>query len=252
MSISMPGPATLGQMVSPPAYYNKPAFEQHGMQYVRLGQTGAVISRITLGLMSYSWLKEGKKPWFPWILGQEAAEPFVQQALEAGITSFDTAEVYDDGGSEEFFGHALKKLLPLSRFTRHDLFVASKINPPRTLSSSGFGGLQKGLSRKAIFDAVDGSLRRLQLEYLDLYLVHRFDYNTAIEETMRALHDLVVSGKIRYIGASAMHAWQFAKMQRVAEINGWTKFSVMQNHYNAIYRGQPPLTHRAPSAKSHR
>ena len=244
MSTHMPGPASLSQMVSPPHYYNKPAFEQHGMQYVRLGQTGAVISRITLGLMSYSSLKEGQKPWFPWILGQEAAEALVQQALDAGITSFDTAETYSDGGSEEFFGLALAKLLPQSRFTRQDLFITTKINPPRTLGSSGFGGLQKGLSRKAIMDAVDGSLRRLQLEHLDLYLVHRFDYNTAIEETMKALHDLVVSGKVRYIGASAMHCWQFAKMQRVAEMHGWTKFSVMQNHYNAIYRGQhcpPPL-----------
>ena len=168
---------------------------------------------------------------------QEEGEAFVRQALEAGITFFDTAEVYNDGRSEEFFGHALRKLLPLSRFKREDLFIATKIQPSRTFRRDEENAqLQRGLSRKALFDAVDGSIKRLQVDYLDLYIIHRYDPNTAVEETMRALHDLVQAGRVRYIGASSMHTWQFARMQRVAELNGWTKFISMQNHYNAIYR----------------
>ena len=207
------------------------------MSYVRLGNTGAVVSRICLGLMSYAQLAPNEESWYEWMLPADKGEVFVKQALDNGINFFDTAEIYSDGRSEIFFGNALKKLLPDSRFTREDIVVSTKIFPSRTLKpGSVFGGVQKGLSRKAIFAAVEGSLKRLQLDYIDLYFIHRFDPNTAIEETMHALHDLVSLGKIRYIGASAMYNWQFAKMQRVAERHGWTKFSVMQNHYNAIYR----------------
>jgi aryl-alcohol dehydrogenase (NADP+) len=227
----------LTTQINPPPYFNKPAFERDGMQYVRLGSTGAVVSRICLGLMSYAQVNAGDKKWHEWMLNQDESEPFIKQALDAGINFFDTAEVYTDGRSEEFFGNALKKLLLQSKFTREDLVISTKILPARSLTGDGFAyGLQKGLSRKAIFAAVEGSLKRLQLDYIDLYFIHRYDPNTSPEETMRALHDLVQAGKVRYLGASAMYAWQFAKLQRVAEVNGWTKFSVMQNHYNAIYR----------------
>ena len=146
--------------------------------------------------------------------------------------------MYHDGGSERFFGAALKELLPKSPFTRDDLFITTKIRPTRSLSTAAgaVGGLQKGLSRKAIHAAVEGALQRLQLDYIDLYLLHRYDPNTAPEETMKALHDLVVAGKVRYIGTSAMYLWQFCRLNDAAERNGWTKFSVMQNHYNCIYR----------------
>jgi len=207
------------------------------MQYARLGKTGMVVSRIALGLMSYASEQSGDAKWVDWVLANDEAEKYVKQALDAGITFFDTAEIYSEGRSEEFFGKALKKLLPDSHFKRSDLCIATKIYPTRTMRvGSEFGGLQKGFSRKALIDAVEGSLKRLQLDYIDVYFLHRFDPNTAIEETMRALHDLVSSGKIRYLGASSMYCWQFAKMQKVAEENGWTKFTVMQNHYNAIYR----------------
>lgn len=149
-----------------------------------------------------------------------------------------TAEMYHDGGSERFFGNALKKLLPHSQFTRDDLFITTKIMPTRGLSTAAgaIGGIQRGLSRKAIHSAVEGALQRLQLDYIDLYLLHRYDPNTAPEETMKALHDLVVAGKVRYIGTSAMYLWQFTRLNDAAERNGWTKLSVMQNHYNALYR----------------
>jgi aryl-alcohol dehydrogenase-like predicted oxidoreductase len=222
--------------INPPPYFNKPAGDKDDMQYVRLGNTGAVVSRICLGLMSYAQLKDGESKAYDWMLTYEESEPFVKQALDAGINFFDTAEVYNDGRSEHMFGTALKKLLPQSRFTREDLVISTKILPNRSMNDRGFGGVQKGLSRKAIFAAVEGSLRRLQLDYIDLYFIHRFDPNTAIEETMKALHDLVEMGKIRYIGASSMFLWQFAQMQQVAEQRGWTKFSVVQNHLNAMYR----------------
>jgi len=224
--------------INPPPYYNKAAADQTGMKYVRLGNTGVVVSRLCLGLMSFSSAPAaGQQQMAPWILSGAPAEAIVEQALSLGINYFDTSELYSDGGSERFFGQALAKLLPASRFTRSDIVVCTKMMPARTHSAtSGFGGLQKGLSRKALFDAVEDSLARLGLDYIDLYLIHRFDPNTAPEETMRALHDLVQAGKIRYIGASSMYLWQFAKMQRVAETNGWTKFSVMQNHLNLIYR----------------
>jgi len=207
------------------------------MQYVRLGKTGAVISKIGLGLMSYASVKEGDAAWQEWVIANEKGDVFLQQALDAGINFYDTAEMYSEGRSEVWFGEALKRLLPKSRFTREDLIISSKIFPLRTMTTgSDFAGLQKGLSRKAIHAAVEGSLKRLQLDYLDVYFIHRFDPNTAVEETMRALHDLVVAGKVRYLGASAMYTWQFNKLQQAAERNGWTKFTVMQNHYNAIYR----------------
>ncbi len=219
------------------AYYNKSAFEKDGMQYCRLGTTGAVVSRIALGLMSYASVQAGDAAWQDWLLANEAGDAFLQQALECGINFFDTAEIYSEGRSELWFGAALKKLLGASRFTREDLIISTKIYPTRTMNpNSAFGGLQKGLSRKAIFAAVEGSLARLQTDYIDLYFIHRFDPNTSVEETMRALHDLVVAGKVRYIGASSMFTWQFNKLQQAAERNGWTKFAVMQNHYNAIYR----------------
>lgn len=227
--------------ISTPLYYNElvPAGEKEkdGMQYVRLGTTGLVVSRVCLGLMSYS-ANTGDNKWRDWILDASESQPFIDKAFEAGINFFDTAEMYSDGGSEEFFGEALKTSLSKSKkFKREDIVVATKIFPGRTITpDSKFGGIQKALSRKAIFDAVDGSLKRLQLDYIDLYQIHRFDPHTSIEETMKALHDVVQSGKVRYIGASSMYAWQFAKMQAVAEKNGWTKFSTMQNFYNAIYR----------------
>jgi len=223
--------------IHPPPYFNKPAFTKHGMDYVYLGSTGAVVSRIALGLMSYAKEQSGDGKWQEWVLPAKEGETFIKQALDAGINFFDTAEIYSEGRSEQFFGEALKNLLPSSRFTRADLFVATKIYPARTMNpASDFAGIQKSLSRKAIFEAVEGSLRRLQMDYIDLYFIHRFDANTAPEETMKALHDLVQAGKIRYIGASSMWTWQFNKLQSVAERHGWTKFTVMQNHYNALYR----------------
>ena len=233
------GASTLAQ--NPPPYYNKDAGvdEQTGMRYIRLGNTGAVVSRICLGLMSYAELPPGEKPMQEWMLPAEQSLKFVEQALSAGITFFDTAEIYSNGGSERFFGNALRQLLPNSRFTREDLFIGSKIHPNRSMDG-GIGGNQKGLSRKSIHSAIEGTLERLQLDYLDLYLIHRYDPNTAPEETMKALHDMVVSGKVRYIGASAMYVWQYNRLNEVAERNGWTKFSVMQN--------QSAFTHSRTSA----
>ena len=220
---------------NPPPYYNKPAGVDAatGMHYMRLGQTGAVVSRICLGLMSYT----DETPMFPWMLNAEQGEQFVSQALKAGINFFDTAEMYHDGGSERFFGAALKKVLPTSRYTRDDIFITSKIMPLRSLKQEG-GPLQRGLSRKAIYSGVEGALERLQLDYLDLYLLHRYDASTDPEETMKALHDLVVAGKIRYIGTSAMYLWQFARLNEAAERNGWTKLSVMQvsPHYSRMHQ----------------
>ena len=215
---------------TPPPYYNKSAGVDAttGMHYARLGQTGVVVSRLCLGLMSFT----DAKPMFDWVTHGEKGEEFIKQALNAGITFFDTAEMYSDGGSERFFGAALKKLLPLSRYTRDDLFITSKLIPQRSMlgQQGAVGGIQKGLSRKAIHAAIEGTLQRLQLDYLDLYLLHRYDPNTAPEETMKALHDLVVAGKVRYIGVSAMYVWQLARLVEAAERNGWTKISVMQVH----------------------
>ena len=192
------------------------------MQYVKLGKTGMKVSRLCLGMMSY-----GSKKWREWILEEEEAQPFVQRALEAGINFFDTADVYSTGESERLTG----KLLRESGVKRENLIVATKIHGQMSSDVN-----DRGLSRKHILDSIDRSLERLQMDYVDLYQVHRWDYETPIEETMEALNDVVRSGKARYIGASSMYAWQFAKALHTAEKYGWTKYVSMQNHYNLVYR----------------
>ncbi|MFI0370324.1 aldo/keto reductase [Actinomadura sp. 1N219] len=192
------------------------------MEQVRLGTTGTKVSRICLGMMSY-----GDPSKRAWILDEDAAEPIIRRAVEAGVTFFDTADVYAEGTSEELTGHLLPKF-----FARRDDYVlATKVCLPM-----GPGPNDRGLSRKHIMAGIDDSLRRLGVDHVDLYQIHRWDYGTPIEETMEALHDVVKSGKVRHIGASSMFAWQFAKAQHVAETHGWTKFVTMQNHYNLIYR----------------
>jgi len=191
------------------------------MPYIRLGNTGLKVSRICLGMMTY-----GSTKWREWILEEQEARPFIKRALEFGINFFDTADVYSLGVSEEITGRALNELA-----IREEIVVATKVH-----GQMGDGPNRKGLSRKHIFDACDASLKRLNMDYIDLYQIHRFDKNTPIEETMEALNDLVRSGKVRYIGASSMSAWQFAKAQNIAEKNGWAKFVSMQNHYNLVYR----------------
>jgi len=203
------------------------------MEYVKLGRTGLQVSRICLGMMTY-----GTTQWRPWILDEEAGRPIFRRAVELGVNFFDTADMYSGGVSEEVTGKYLKE------FTRREeVVVATKVFFPVDLAfAGGFdGAAQKrpnngGLSRKHIFAAVDASLKRLDLDFIDLYQIHRWDYRTPIEETMEALHDVVKSGKVRYIGASSMWAWQFAKAQYTARKNGWTPFVSMQNHYNLIYR----------------
>jgi aryl-alcohol dehydrogenase-like predicted oxidoreductase len=193
------------------------------MDYVRLGSTGVKVSRICLGMMSYG----DPAKWSGWVLTEEQGEPIVRKAAEAGVTFFDTADVYSFGTSEEVTGRLLRKIFP----RREDYVLATKVRFP-----VGQGPNDGGLSRKHILDAIDASLRRLGTDYVDLYQIHRWDDETPIEETMRALHDVVRAGKARYIGASTMYAWQFAKAQHVAEVNGWTRFVSMQNHYNLLYR----------------
>lgn len=191
------------------------------MQYVRLGTTGMQVSRICLGCMTY-----GTPSWREWVLPEEASRPFFQRAIELGITFFDTADMYSLGLSEEVTGRALRDLAQ-----RDDLVIATKVFFPLSDNPN-----DRGLSRKHILKAIDGSLRRLGMDYVDLYQIHRWDSATPIEETMEALHEVVKAGKARYLGASSMWAWQFAKAQSVAERHGWTKFSTMQNHYNLVYR----------------
>jgi aryl-alcohol dehydrogenase-like predicted oxidoreductase len=191
------------------------------MDQVRLGDSGLGVSRLGLGMMSY-----GKDATRPWMLDEAAAEPIVRRAVEGGFTFFDTADMYSDGASEVATGRLLRKLL-----AREELVIATKVYFPMAPGPNG-----RGLSRKHILSAIDASLQRLDLDYVDLYQIHRWDPETPIEETMEALHDVVKSGKARYIGASSMYAWQFAKAQRVAERHGWTRFVSMQNHYNLIYR----------------
>jgi aryl-alcohol dehydrogenase-like predicted oxidoreductase len=192
------------------------------MEYVRLGRTGTKVSRICLGMMTY-----GDKAQREWFLDESEAEPIVRKAVEAGVTFFDTADVYSRGVSEEITGRLLAKL-----FSRRDDYVlATKIYQPM---SEGLN--DRGLSRKHIMAGIDASLRRLGTDHVDLYQIHRWDYETPIEETMEALNDVVRAGKARYIGASSMYAWQFAKAQFTAESHGWTKFVSMQNHYNLVYR----------------
>jgi 1-deoxyxylulose-5-phosphate synthase len=192
------------------------------MEYTNLGSTGAKVSRICLGCMTY-----GSKSWRQWVLEEEEGRLFIKQALELGINFFDTADMYSVGVSEQILGRALKDLGP----SRDKVIIATKVFFPM-----GDDPNQKGLSRKHILHAIDDSLRRLGTDYVDLYQIHRFDYDTPIEETMSALDAIVRSGKARYIGASSMYAWQFAKMLYVADANGWTRFVSMQNHLNLIYR----------------
>lgn len=191
------------------------------MNYVNLGTSGLKVSPICLGMMTY-----GSPQWRDWVLDEQASRPFVQRALDAGINFFDTADMYSLGASEEVTGRALKDLAK-----RDDVVIATKVYNPM-----GPGPNDRGLSRKHIMSAIDASLNRLETDYVDLYQIHRFDSETPIEETMEALHDVVRAGKARYIGASSMYAWQFAKMQHVAEKHGWTRFVSMQNHYNLVYR----------------
>jgi 1-deoxyxylulose-5-phosphate synthase len=192
------------------------------MDYVNLGNSGLKVSQICLGMMSY-----GTSQWRDWVLDEEDSRPFVRRALELGINFFDTANMYSRGMSEEVTGRALGDFA-----RREEVVVATKVYF-RTNDQDPNAG---GLSRKHIMDAIDDSLRRLGMEYVDLYQIHRWDYTTPIEETMEALHDVVKAGKARYIGASSMYAWQFAKAQIIADRNGWTRFISMQNHYNLIYR----------------
>lgn len=193
------------------------------MEYVKLGNTGLDVSRICLGAMSFGMADR----WIhPWVLDEERSRPIIKKALELGINFFDTANVYSAGTSEEILGGILKDYA-----NRDEIVIATKVYFPMHEGPNG-----KGLSRKAIMNEIDNSLKRLGTDYVDLYQIHRWDYETPIEETMEALHDVVKAGKARYIGASSMYAWQFLKANYTAEKHGWTKFVSMQNHYNLIYR----------------
>jgi 1-deoxyxylulose-5-phosphate synthase len=191
------------------------------MEQVRLGSSGLHVSRVCLGMMSY-----GNDSDRPWVLDEAGAEPIIRRAVEGGITFFDTADVYSQGASEVATGRLVGKLLG-----RDEVVIATKVHGQMTPGPNG-----RGLSRKHILSAIDASLQRLGMDYVDLYQIHRFDKETPIEETMEALHDVVRAGKARYIGASSMYAWQFARAQHVADRNGWTRFVSMQNHYNLLYR----------------
>jgi 1-deoxyxylulose-5-phosphate synthase len=193
------------------------------MEYVKLGNTGMDVSRLCLGCMGFGdakrWLHE-------WVLNEENGRPIIKKALELGINFFDTANVYSLGTSEEYLSRALKDFA-----NRDEIVIATKVHGQMHEGPNG-----GGLSRKHIMSQIDNSLKRLGTDYVDLYIIHRWDYNTPIEETMETMHDIVKAGKARYIGASAMFAWQFQKALHVAEKHGWTKFVSMQNHYNLIYR----------------
>jgi 1-deoxyxylulose-5-phosphate synthase len=196
---------------------------KHHMEYRKLGRTGLTVSRICLGCMSFGIAGRGQHEWS---LTEEESRPYFRQAIEAGINFFDTANIYSAGTSEEFTGRALKEYA-----LRDEIVIATKAyfawrGAPNT----------SGLSRKALFEAVDASLKRLGTDYIDLYQIHRWDAATPIEETMEALHDIVKSGRVRYIGASSMSAWQFSKAQYTARLNGWTEFAAMQNQVNLLYR----------------
>ena len=190
------------------------------MEYMKLGNTGLDVSRLCLGCMSFGL--GGRK----WVLNEEHSRPIIKKALDLGINFFDTANVYSLGTSEEITGRALNEYA-----NRDEIVLATKVNGRMHEGPNG-----AGLSRKAIMSEIDKSLKRLGTDYVDLYIMHRWDYNTPIEETMEALHDVVKAGKTRYIGASAMYAWQFQKALHVAEKNGWTRFVSMQNHLNLMYR----------------
>jgi 1-deoxyxylulose-5-phosphate synthase len=191
------------------------------MEYARLGKSGLKVSRLCLGMMSF-----GSTDWREWVLSEDAARPFVKRALELGINFFDTADVYSLGVSEEITGRSLRDLA-----RRDQVIIATKV-----CSKMSDDPNDRGLSRKHIMDSIDRSLKRLATDYVDLYQIHRYDGETPIEETMEALHDVIRAGKARYIGASSMFAWQFAKAQHTANRHGWTQFISMQNHYNLVYR----------------
>ena len=192
------------------------------MDYIRLGATGLKVSRICLGCMTYGRPTDR----WPWALDEDQSRPFIKRALELGINFFDTADVYTSGASEEVVGRALRDFA-----ARDEVVIATKV-----YGVMGPGPNDAGLSRKHIFSAIDASLQRLGTDYVDLYQIHRWDYDTPIEETLEALHDVVKAGKARYIGASSMHAWQFTKALYTADLHGWTRFVSMQNHYNLLYR----------------
>lgn len=193
------------------------------MQYVKLGNTGMEVSRLCLGCMSFGAPERGNHQW---VLNEEKSRPIIKQALELGINFFDTANVYSEGTSEEIVGRALKDYA-----NRDEIVLATKVHGRMHSGPNG-----AGLSRKAIMSEIDNSLRRLGTDYVDLYQIHRWDYETPIEETMEALHDVVKAGKARYIGASSMYAWQFQKALHIAEKNNWTRFVSMQNYLNLLYR----------------
>lgn len=191
------------------------------MQYVNLGRSGLKISRIALGCMSF-----GSSRWAPWVLDEEASAPIISKAVEHGINFFDMADMYSAGACEEVVAKVLKPLVP-----RHKLVLATKLYNPMSADPN-----DRGLSRKHVFEAVDASLKRLGTDYIDLYQLHRFDYETPLEETLDALDDVVRAGKVRYLGASSMHAWQFMKAIGLQRQHGWAPFVSMQPHYNLIYR----------------
>ncbi|HEY4006733.1 MAG TPA: aldo/keto reductase [Pseudonocardia sp.] len=193
------------------------------MEYVRLGSTGLQVSRVCLGCMSFGQPDQGTHPWS---LNEEQSRPLIRQALDSGINFFDTANVYSAGSSEEITGKVLGELAD-----RDEVVIATKLNGRMRPGPNG-----AGLSRKAVMTEIDHSLRRLGTDYVDLYQIHRWDPNTPVEETLEALNDVVRAGKARYIGASSMWAWQFAKALHTAELAGWTRFATMQNHYNLLYR----------------
>jgi 1-deoxyxylulose-5-phosphate synthase len=207
--------------------------KEDNMDYINLGKTGLKVSRICLGMMTY-----GSSKWRPWVLDETDARPIVQRAIELGVNFFDTADMYSSGASEELTGKFLRE------FTRRDevviatkvFFSVHKAHQGGQAGSTPHPPNTAGLSRKHIFAAAEASLKRLGVDFIDLYQIHRWDHKTPIEETMEALHDLVKSGKVRYIGASSMYAWQFAKAQHIAQSKGMVRFVSMQNHYNLIYR----------------
>jgi len=197
------------------------------MDYINLGKTGLKVSRITLGCMTYGAPVAVPTPGsHAWVLNEAESQPFLKQALDLGINFFDTANVYSRGASEEIVGRFLK-----ANVRREAVVIATKVHSLMREEPNG-----SGLSRKAILHELDASLRRLQTDYIDLYQTHRWDYDTPIEETLEALHDAVKAGKVRYIGASSMYAWQFTKALYLADLKGWTRFVSMQNHYNLLYR----------------
>jgi aryl-alcohol dehydrogenase-like predicted oxidoreductase len=193
------------------------------LDYVKLGQTGLKVSRLCLGCMTYGVPERGAHPWS---LDEEESRPFIKRALELGINFFDTANAYSDGTSEEIVGRALRDFA-----RREEVVIATKVFYPMNRGANA-----RGLSRKSIMTEIDASLRRLGTDYVDLYQIHRWDRDTPIEETLAALHDVIKAGKARYIGASSMYAWQFAKALYTADIRGWTRFASMQNHYNLLNR----------------